>query len=209
MKMNKFLIAGAAIAVMSLSNAYAQEAPSNNQQEMNPTVQKTLNTVGGFFGNLVQSAKNVGGTVVDGAKTIANSEGAQNIKKGAKYVADTAVDGAKAVANSEVGQSVTDTSVKGAKYVAETATDGAKVVASTAVKGAKAVSKGYKDATKTSTEEPKVEAASVSTVEQPQSNTSLSEGVEAAKSKIGSMISFLRDKATNNTNENDNAPKMK
>ena len=112
MKMNKFLIAGAAIAVMSLSNAYAQEAP-NNQQEINPTVQKTLNTVGGFFGNLVQSAKNVGGTVVDGAKTIANSEGAQNIKKGAKYVA-------------------------------ETATDGAKVIANTAVKGAKAVSKGYK-----------------------------------------------------------------
>lgn len=208
MKMNKFLIAGAAIAAMSFSSAYAQEAPSN-QQEMNPTMQKTLGAVGGFFGNLVQGAKAVGGTVVDGAKTIANSEGAQNIKKGAKYVADTATDGAKYVANSEIGQSVADTSVKGAKYVAETATDGAKVVASTAVKGAKAVSKGYKEATKPTVEEPKIEAASVSNVEQPQSNTSLSDGVEAAKSKIGSMISFLRDKASSNTTENDNTPKMK
>ena len=58
MKMNKFLIVGA-IAAMSLSSAYAQEAPNNNQQEINPTVQKTLNTVGGFFGSLVQSEASV------------------------------------------------------------------------------------------------------------------------------------------------------
>ena len=47
MKINKFLIAGAAVAALSFS-AHAQEAPTN-QQEINPTVAKTLNTVGGFL----------------------------------------------------------------------------------------------------------------------------------------------------------------
>lgn len=188
MKINKFLIAGAAVAALSFS-AHAQEAPTN-QQEINPTVAKTLNTVGGFFGALAQGAKGVIDTTAQGVKTIANSEGAQNIKagvvKGAKVVSETATD----IANSEAGQAVKDTTVKGAKFVASTATD-----------GAKAVAKGYSDVNNTT--EPTVEAASVAPVTQETTTPSLSEGVEAAKNKIGSMISFLRDKATpkENTNE--------
>lgn len=242
MKINKFLIAGAAVAALSFS-AHAQEAPTN-QQEINPTVAKTLNTVGGFFGALAQGAKGVIDTTANGVKTIANSEGAQNIKsgvvKGAKVVSntasdianseagqavkDTAVKGAKFVSNtasdvahSEAGQAVKDTTVKGAKIIAGAASDvanseagqavkdttvkGAKFVASTATDGARAVSKGYTEVSNTT--EPTVEAASVAPVNQATTTPSLSEGVEAAKNKIGSMISFLRDKATTKENTNE------
>lgn len=183
MKINKFLIVGATVAAMSLS-AQAQDSPTNNQQEINPTVAKTLNTVGGFFGNLVQGAKNVVSTTADGVKTIANSEGAQNIKNGAAKVA-----------NSDIGQSVKEGAVKSANFVSTTAKE-----------GAKAVSNGYKEVSKPSNE-PTVEAASVSPVNQPVNTPSLSEGVATAKNKIGSMIGFLRDKATsnNNTNSNENS----
>lgn len=197
MKINKFLIVGVAVAAMSLS-AHAQEAPNNNQQEINPTVAKTLNTVGGFFGQLVQGAKTVVTTTADGVKTIANSEGAQNIKsgvmKGAKVVSNTASD----VANSDIGQSVKEGAVKSARYVSTTAQE-----------GAKAVTNGYKEVSNQNSE-PTVEAASVSPVTQPTTTPTLAEGVESAKNKIGSMISFLRDKATNNNNENNNdGPKVK
>lgn len=184
MKINKFLIAGAAVAALSLS-AHAQEAPTNNQQEMNPTVSKTLHTVGGFFGSLVQGAKTVGNTAVDGVKTIANSDGAQNIKNGVMKVA-----------NSEVGQTVKEGAVKSAKFIANTASD-----------GAKAVSNGYKEVTaqnQNTNTEPTVEAASVTPVNQAASTPSLSEGVTSAKNKIDSMISFLRDKATSKETTNDN-----
>lgn len=184
MKINKFLIAGAAVAALSLS-AHAQEAPANNQQEINPTVAKTLHTVGGFFGSLVQGAKTVGNTAVDGVKTIANSDGAQNIKNGVMKVA-----------NSEVGQTVKEGAVKSAKFVANTASD-----------GAKAVSNGYKEVSaqnQNTNTEPTVEAASVTPVTQAASTPSLSEGVTSAKNKIGSMISFLRDKATSKDTTNDN-----
>lgn len=199
MKINKFLIAGAAVAIMSL-NVQAQEAPTNNQQQINPTVAKTLSSVGGFFGSLVQGAKAVVHTTADGVKTIANSEGAQNIKngvvKGAKVVSETASE----VANSEVGQTVKDGAVKGAKFVANTASD-----------GAKAVSSGYKEATQNQnkSEEPTVEAASVTPVSQPTSTPSLSEGISSAKDKIGNMISFLRDKATKSSDNTNDDTKIK
>lgn len=193
MKINKFLIAGATVALLSFG-AQAQEAPST-QQEINPTVAKTLNTFGGFLGSLVQSAKTVVDTTASGVVSIANSEGAQNIKngavKGAKFVSNTATD----VANSDVGQTVTEGATKGAKFVATTATD-----------GVKAVSKGFKEANQNKTVEPTVEAASVTPVSQPETTPSLSEGIESAKSKIGGMISFLRDKATTKDTNNDVKP---
>lgn len=196
MKINKFLITGVAIAAMSLS-VHAQEAP-NNQQEINPTVAKTLNTVGGFFGSLVQGAKNVAITTADGVKTMSNSEGAQNIKngvmKGARVVSDTATD----VANSDIGQSVKQGAVKSANFVSTTAKE-----------GVKAVSSGYKDVSNQNNE-PVVEAASISPVTQPATTPTLSEGVATAKNKIGGMINFLREKATSNNNTNDNdGPKVK
>lgn len=212
MKINKFLIAGAAVAALSFG-AHAQEAPTQ-QQEINPTVAKTLNTVGGFFGALAQSAKAVVDTTAHGVKTIANSEGAQNIKsgvvKGAKVVSETASDIANSeagqavkktandIASSEAGQTVKDTTVKGAKFVSNTATD-----------GARAVAKGYKEVTTEKTNvEPTVEAASVTPVTQPAATPSLAEGVEVAKNKIGSMISFLRDKATTNNSKDVDTPKV-
>lgn len=194
MKINKFLIVGVAIAAMSLS-AHAQETPSNNQQEINPTVAKTLNTVGGFFGSLVQGAKTVVTTTADEVKIIANSQGAQNLKngvmKGTQVVSNTASD----VANSDIGQSVKEGAVKSAKFVSTTAQE-----------GAKSISTGYKEVSNES--EPTIEAASMSSVSQPTTTPTLSEGVATAQKKIGSMIGFLRDKAklsNDNTNTNDNS----
>ena len=122
-----------------------------------------------------------------------------NLAQGAKKVATTAVDSAKSVANSEAGQKITDNAVKGAKFLANTATD-----------GAHAVAKGYKESTakKDETSQPTVEAASVTPVNTAESTPSLSEGVSAAKNKIGNMIGFLRDKATSH-NDSDSAPKIK
>lgn len=262
MKFNKFLIAGAAVAILSFG-AHAQEAPTNTQQEMNPTVAKTLNTFGGFLGAIVQSAKTVVDTTANGVKTMANSEGGQNIKngvikgatfvsntasdvahseigqtvsdnavKGAKFVANTATDGAKSIANSEGGQNIKNGALKGAKFVSNTASDvahsevgktvtdgtvkGAKFVAHTATDGAKSVSKGFKESNEnvehnnSNINEPSVEAASVTSVSQPASTPSISEGFEAAKGKIGGMINFLRDKAVSRDTTPDNeTPKMK
>ena len=201
MKINKFLIVGATMVALTLS-AHA-EHNNTNQQEINPTVATTLSSVGGFFGNLAQGAKFVANTVVDSAHAVANSEVGQKIGdtavKGANFVANTATDGAHAVANSEVGQKIGDTAVKGANFVANTATD-----------GAHAVAKGYKESTakKDETSQPTVEAASVTPVNTAESTPSLSEGVSAAKNKIGNMIGFLRDKATSH-NDSDSTPKIK
>ena len=78
-----------------------------------------------------QEAKNVGTAIQKGAK--ATEKG---VKNGAEWVGDKAKKGAKA----------TKKGVKdGAKWVDKTATKGTKSVKNVAVKGADAVSDGYKD----------------------------------------------------------------
>lgn len=182
MKFNKFLLAGATVAVLSFG-VQAQEAPTNTQQGLNPTVAKTLNTFGGFLGSIVQNAQAVVESTANGVKNIANSEGGQNLKNGV---------------------------VKGAKFVSTTATDGAQSVAK-GFKEANENANANRENASRENNDLNVEAASVVSVSQPVVTPSIAEGFETAKGKIGGMINFLRDKAisrdVNNTNTND-TPKM-
>lgn len=78
-----------------------------------------------------QEVKNVGTAIQKGAKATG-----KGVKDGAEWTGDKAQKGAKA----------TKKGVKdGTKWVGKTATKGAKSVKKTAVKGADAVSDGYKD----------------------------------------------------------------
>ncbi|MGG5208239.1 hypothetical protein ACQWU4_04770 [Chryseobacterium sp. MIQD13] len=78
-----------------------------------------------------QEVKNVGTAVQKGAKATG-----KGVKDGADWVGDKAQKGTKATKKGVQ---------KSTKWVAKTATKGAKSVKNTAVKGADAISDGYKD----------------------------------------------------------------